>query len=431
MKTYIEPAREIPVTNEVDVIVAGGGPSGIGAALSSARLGLKTLLVEQAGDVGGVSTTGLMSHWTGKTQGGLYEEILDKSMPQGAPRRQTIDPEKLKTVYLSLLTEAGVIIRTYTFASEPIIEDDTVKGLIVESKSGREAFLSKVLIDCTGDGDIAAKSKVPYRTGREEDGKMQPMTLMFKVAGVKADEIKFHLPEAFEENPAVPLGGIQDLGKAHLKSPIGHVLLYRTARPDVITVNMTNSLDVDGTKAEDLTKAHIQCRQQIEPIVAFLREFVPGFENCYAISSASIVGVRETRHFEGEKRLEVEDILQARVFDDWAVTWAHFNLDVHNITGAGLDKTGCQAKFTQKRSYTIPYGCLVPKNVDGLLLAGRCISGSHLAHSSFRVMPICVNIGQAAGTAAYVAVKNGQRVRDIDVSELQKVLLQNGVREPE
>ena len=271
MKTYLEQAREIPVIHEVDVIVAGGGPAGVGAALSSARLGLKTMLVEQAGDVGGVATTGLMSHWTGKTRGGIYEEILDASMPGDGKWRQTIDPERLKTVLLSMLSEAGVIIRTYTFASEPIMEGNQVRGLIMESKSGREAVCSKVLIDCTGDGDVAAKSNVPYFTGREEDGKMQPMTLMFKVAGVKEEEIDFHLPGSFESNPSVPGGGIQDLGKANLESPIGHVLLYRTAQKGVITVNMTNSLDVDGTNAEDLAKAHIQCRLQMEPIVKFLR----------------------------------------------------------------------------------------------------------------------------------------------------------------
>lgn len=431
MNTYLEEARQLPITNEADVIVVGGGPAGIGAALSSARLGMKTLLVEQAGDVGGVATTGLMSHWTGDTAGGLYEEILEQSLQEGQKDRHTIDPEHLKTTLMSMLLKEHVIIRTYTFACRPIMEGNQVKGLITESKSGREALLAKVIIDCSGDGDIAAQAGVPYHKGRETDGKMQPVTLMFKVAGVHENNPDLVLPATFESNPETPLGPIQDLGKAHLKSPIGHVLLYPSTIPGVITVNMTNVLDIDGTNAEELSKAHYLCRQQMEPIRDFLRAFVPGFEDCYIISSASILGVRETRHFQGEQTLTAEDILQARVFDDWAVTHAHFAFDVHNISGRGLDETGCQAKFPQNKTYTIPYGCLVPKNINGLLLAGRNISGTHMAHSSYRVMPICVNLGQAAGTAAAIAIQNHQEVRNISVSKLQEILLQNGVLWPE
>jgi hypothetical protein len=190
---------------------------------------------------------------------------------------------------------------------------------------------------------------------------------------------------------------------------------------------MTNCIDVDGTSAEDLTKAAIVCRHQMHEIEKFLREYVPGFENCYIISSASSIGVRETRHFKGEKTITEKDILEARVFDDWAVTRANFNFDVHNISGSGLDATGAQKKFPQKKAYTIPYGCLVPQKIDGLLLAGRNISGTHMAHSNFRVMPICANMGQAAGIAASLCVKKGLEPRKLPVKELQKRLGELGV----
>jgi hypothetical protein len=190
---------------------------------------------------------------------------------------------------------------------------------------------------------------------------------------------------------------------------------------------MTNCIDVDGTNADDLTRATIVCRHQMHKIVDFLREFVPGFENCYPISSASIIGVRETRHFKGEKTLTSEDILEARVFDDWAVTRASFNFDVHNISGSGLDETGAQKKFPQKKGYTIPYGCFVPQKIDGLLLAGRNISGTHLAHSNYRVMPICANMGQSTGIAASLCVKKGIEPRQLQVKELQKRLMELGV----
>ena len=222
-------------------------------------------------------------------------------------------------------------------------------------------------------------------------------------------------------------GYIQDLGKQSIPYPAGHVLLYPSNIPGVITCNMTNVIEVDGTKSEDLTKATITSRRQIEPIVKFLREFVPGYENCYPISSASIIGVRETRHFEGEYTLTEEDILQAKIFDDWVVTKAHFNFDVHNISGSGLDETGVQKHFKQPQGYTIPYRCLVPINIDNLLLAGRNISGTHMAHSNYRVMPICANMGQAAGIASALAVKENIIPRHLDVKMIQEVLKENGV----
>lgn len=326
---------------------------------------------------------------------------------------------------LDMLDEAGVGLLLYTFASDSIVENDIIKGVIVESKSGREAIYAKIVIDASGDGDVAAKAGAPYIKGREEDGKMQPMTLMFKVAGVDTNLAVF--PGGFEDNIEIPKGLIQDLGRENIPQPAGHVLLYRTSLPGVVTCNMTNCIGVDGTKAEDLTHATYVCRRQIDPIVKFLRAFVPGFENCYPIASASIIGVRETRHFIGEYTLTKEDILEARVFEDWVVTKAHFNFDVHNISGSGLDETGTQKHFKQKNGYTIPFGCLVTKKIDNLLLAGRNISGTHLAHSNFRVMPICANIGQAAGIAAALCVKESLTPRKLEVKQIQEILKQQGV----
>ncbi len=189
---------------------------------------------------------------------------------------------------------------------------------------------------------------------------------------------------------------------------------------------MTNCIHIDGTRAEDLVKATVECRKQLDPIIRFLRDYVPGYENCFLLTSAPFLGIRETRHFKGLKTLTEKDIREARIFDDWAVTHASFNFDVHNTTGAGLDKTGEQATF-RPTFYTIPYGCLVPQVIDHLLLAGRNISGTHMAHSNYRAMPICVNTGQAAGTAAALCAQNDLSPRDLDVSLLQKHLLANRV----
>jgi hypothetical protein len=430
MKFYTEPSKQIPVKAQVDVLVVGGGPAGFSAAVNSARQGVKTMLIEQAGDVGGVATTGLMSHWTGKTAGGFYEEILERShdsapgFEHGHPR-QIINPERLKTILLQMLDEAGVELLLYTFASDVIVENDVIKGVIVESKSGREVVLAKVVIDASGDGDVAARAGAPFIKGREEDGKMQPMTLMFKVAGVDTSRGVF--PGGFEDNFPIPAGPIQDLGKANIPYPAGHVLLYRTSLPGIVTCNMTNCIGVDGTKAEDLTHANYVCRSQMDPIVKFLKRYVPGFENCYVISSASIIGVRETRHFIGEYILTKDDINDAKVFDDWVVTKAHFNFDVHNIAGAGLDETGVQKNFKQQKGYTIPFRCFVPKKIENLLLAGRNISGTHMAHSNYRVMPICVNMGQAVGIAAALCVKENIVPRKLNVMKIQEVLRLQGV----
>ena len=435
MKSIIEPETQIPVIEEVDVLVVGAGPAGVSAAICAAREGVRTLLIEQTGDVGGIATAGLMSHWTGKTEGGFYEEILRRSSEGhgdwdtadfNGGMRQVINPEHLKTVLLQMLDEAGVKLRLYTFSSTPIVENGKIKGVIIQSKAGRQAILAKIVIDTTGDGDIAAGAGVPYYKGRENDGKMQPMTIMFKVAGVDVERGVF--PGGFEETFPVPMGDIQTLGREHLPFPAGHVLLYKTTLPGVVTCNMTNCIGVDGTNPDDLMRATLICRSQMDPIVSFLREYVPGFEKCFLISSASLIGVRETRHFEGESRITEKDIQEARVFDDWAVTRASFNFDVHNLSGNGLDDTGMQKEFKQQKGYTIPYGCFVPLKIDGLLLAGRDISGTHMAHSNFRVMPICANMGQAAGVAAALCIKSDIQPRVLDVKLLQKRLIEQGVR---
>jgi hypothetical protein len=185
---------------------------------------------------------------------------------------------------------------------------------------------------------------------------------------------------------------------------------------------MTNAIDIDGTNADDLTRATLTCRRQMDDIVKYLREFVPGYENCFVLSSASLMGIRETRHFKGKYTLNEQDILEAKVFDDYVVKDAYFNFDVHNITGAGLDETGVQKQFSQEKGYTIPYRCLLPEVKENLLLCGRNISGTHMAHSNFRVMPICVGIGEAAGVAAYISVSQNRTLTDIDAKEIRKII---------
>lgn len=408
-----------------DVLVLGSGPAGFAAAYTAAKNGAKVILVEQGGDVGGISTSGLMSHWTGSCGSPLYWEILQRSADKNEGEHKGvitifIDPEKLKTLYMEMLSQAQVQLMLYTFAFDTICDGDKVLGATVLNKSGQTDIYAKVTIDATGDGDIAARAGAEFVLGRESDNKMQPATLMFKVGGVDYSRAVFL--GAFEDTYETEKGELQALGRQHIPYPAGHVLTMRTTLPGIVTCNMTNVLDIDGTNAEDLTRATLTCRQQMDDIVRFLREFVPGYENCFIVSSASLIGIRETRHFKGKYTITRDDIWQAKIFDDYVVKDAYFNFDVHNITGAGLDETGVQYEFTQKKGYTIPYGCLLPVKTENLLLCGRNISGTHMAHSNFRAMPICVGTGEAAGAAAAIAVRQNCAPSEVKPEEIRKII---------
>jgi hypothetical protein len=423
MRFYNEPSRDIPIIDHVEILVAGAGPAGFGAALTAARMGKKVLVIEQTGAVGGVATSGIMSHWTGYQAGGCFAELVEKARDCECPH--VINPEKMKMLMLEMLHEAGAEIQLYTFFSDVIMEGNRVVGVITESKSGREAILCDMLIDSTGDGDVAARAGVPYEKGRSADGGMQPMTIMFKLAGVDMDRAMFFW--GFEDTVQLPEGDLQTLGRRELPSPAGHVLIYPSSLPGTVTVNMTNSINVDGTNVRDLNRAEYECRKQIAVIADFIKRRVPGYESSYVCDSSNYIGVRETRRFCANYQLNENDIAEARVFDDWVVTKSRFFFDLHNVSGAGLDKDGAYKSFRQTNYYTIPLGCFIPQKVEGLLLNGRNISGTHKAHSSYRVMPICVNMGQAMGVVASLCINSSKKPQELDIEEVHEVLRSQNV----
>lgn len=426
---YKENEKELAVSASCDVLVCGGGPAGIGAAITAGRMGVKVMLVEALDCLGGMATSGMMSHWSGYSSSSMMTEIFERTREKcgllgyaeenGCDMNQ-IHHEAQKLVLEEMAKEAAVRVLYYTMVSGAVVENGRIRGVVVQNKSGRSVIEAKLVIDATGDGDVAAYAGVPYFKGREEDGKMQPCTLMFKIGGVDYSRAVF-LP-SFESTFQTEKGELQALAKKHLPFPAGHVLLYRQPTPGTVCCNMTNDIEIDGTSAESLTEGLRVCRSQIEPIIKFLKEYVPGYENCWLMSSGSLLGIRETRHFKGLKSLSAQHILEARHCNDWVVKKAFFNFDVHNLTGASLDKTGIQHGWKQPEPYTIPYGCLLPENVEGLLLSGRNISGSHLAHSNFRVMPICIAIGEAAGAAAAIAAAENIALRDVEVGKIQKIV---------
>ena len=418
--------HEIRIENEkkYDVIVVGSGPSGIAAAVMAGRLGAKTLIVESCGRVGGISTAGMMSHFTGTVGNAIYAEVLNRADEKNRYKKKEkkwIDPELLTLTYIEMLEEANVDILLYTTFCEAIVKENCLTSILCHNKGGFTLLHANAFVDATGDGDVAYRCGAAFVKGRESDGKMQPATLMFKIGGVDTERAVF--PGSFETRVPTEKGELQALASEHLPHPAGHVLLYPSTLPGIVTVNMTNVTEIDGTQAEDLTRAEIICRKQMPLIVEFLREYAPGYENCYIIGAASLIGIRETRHFKGIKTLTSEDCSEARQHEDAVVFGAHFDFDVHNISGAGLDKTGCQHGFKQTKGYTIPYGCLVPEKIDGLLLCGRNISGTHMAHSNFRAMPICMGIGEAAGAAAALAAASGLQPRFLSAEAVREQML--------
>lgn len=433
MNLYHEPGKDLPVTASVDVLVIGSGPAGFSAAVNCGRLGLDVMLIEQSGIIGGVAVSGLMSHWTGQTEGPFYEELLAKAASATKdyhyapgkilPHTHIIDTEKTELVMIGMLQDAHVKTLLYTFASAPIMDGEKVVGCIIENKQGRQVVYARIVIDASGDGDIAAKAGVPFHLGRESDGKMQPVTLMFRVGGVDMEHAIF--PGEFEDN----IQDIQTVGKKYFKDKnLGHVLLYPGAHPGEVTVNMTNCVGVNPLDAQEISEAEFVCRKQIPEIITFLRKFVPGYSRCYWLETAPILGVRESRHFEGEYTITAEDITSGKVFPDWIVTRAFFNFDIHGLDLPGLDPTGDQSSFNGKPKYTIPLRCFVPKKINGLLLAGRNISGTHVAHSNYRVMPICMNMGQGVAAVCAVALANGVEPRAASIEKVHAILKKQGVR---
>ena len=432
MEKYVENARELPIAAKVDVLIAGGGPAGLGAAVGAAKAGAdRILLLESANALGGMATMGMMSHWGGFTSGSEIRQIQERAAklldcPEGKPDRlAAIHHEALKSVLLEYLTELGVEIQFNTLVADAVTENGCVRGVITESKSGREAVMADVVIDCTGDGDVAARAGAEFTLGRSEDHLCQPMTLMFRIGGVDYSRAIF--PHSFESQVDVPAGEIQALGRENLPFPAGHVLLYQTPLPGEVCVNMTNAIHADGTDVRSLNQAEITCRKQIPKIIAFLRKYAPGYEHCYWVTFASNVGVRETRHFKTVQELSAEDILEGRLFPDWISTGNGFNFDIHHVNGAGLDPNGAQKTFRSKGFYSVPAGCCIPEKLDGLLLAGRCIGGSHKAHSNFRIMSVCFGIGQGAGVMAAKAVRTPCPVRKVDIKAVQQELIRQGI----
>jgi len=432
MKIIIEPERRIPVVREVDVVVVGGGPAGFITAVAAARNGARTLLIERYGFLGGMATSALVGPFGLRDRErpvveGIPKEFLDRLEAAGGALRSyegrweecAFDPEVFKYIADQMVEEAGAELLLHSFACNTVVEDNKIKAVIIENKSGRQAIVGKVFVDATGDGDIAALSGVPYEKGRKEDGLFQPMTLMYRLGNVKVESIWADEKPLSEKMKEARKRGEVPPYRVCFGSP------GSTIREGEISVNTTR-LYGDGTKVEDLTRAQVQGRKDVRKLVDFWRQHAPAYSQSHLIDTAPQVGVRETRRIIGEYVLTADDILNYRKFDD-VIALGNWPIDLHDPTG-GTKEADIAIHLKRDRAYQIPYRCLIPKEIDNLLVAGRCISTTREVNGSTRVMPICMALGQAAGTAAALAVRHKVSPRNLDVSILQKRLLEQGAK---
>ena len=410
--------RRTRVAGSFDVIVAGGGPAGVGAAISAARCGLSTLLVESNGFLGGTWTAGLISlmpRTQDESQGGIVREIVDNLKARnawGGWIDRCFDAETMKIVLERMARENSVELLYHTHCVDAIVEGSAVRGVIVENKSGRSAYLAKVVVDCTGDGDVAAHAGARFELGRASDGLTQPLTLIFKLSNVdfwqtQKDELLEMMREASRQT-GIPFE--MNFSHPYILMVPGH----RKAVCQMVHVRRRNAVD-----ARDLTEAEIEGRRLVDDAVRFFKEAVPALKDVELEQSGPRIGVRETRRVVGEYYLQKEDLINGAQFPDGVVNC--FNaMDIHEPDGYDM-------VFTAVKPYQIPYRCLVPKGVDNLLVAGRCISGSHEALAAYRMTAICTAMGQVAGNAAGLAVRNAVRVREIDTAQLVRILSEQGV----
>jgi len=420
-----EAPRETPVRRRVEVLVAGGGPAGVGAALAAAREGARTLLVERHGMLGGMWTAGLVNpFFESHRNGWLVSELVERLRARGAWRQwrfaYTFDPEAMKAELEAMMQQAGVELLYHTLCVDTVVEGGTARGAIIESKAGREAVLADVVVDCTGDGDVAARAGAPFELGRLADGLVQPMTLMFEIEGAAG----YDQPSAREL--------YDKMAEVLARRGLGYVLRFERVdyAPWIITlpggasaVQLTHVYRLNPLDPADLTAGTLDARRQAAEAVEILRH-VPGLEGARLARTAEHIGVRETRRILGRYQLWLEDLVAGRTFGDGVATCG-FGVDIHDpAPGSGIKPS----RGVAIKPYEIPYRCLVPREVEGMLVAGRCLSGTHEAQASYRVTGTCLATGQAAGLAAAWAVGQGVAPAAVEGKELREALRARGVR---
>lgn len=441
------------------VLVVGAGAAGINAAIAAARNGARTLLVEYHGFLGGISAT---LPWLGFHDQdyrpiikGLPLEIAQRLQAAGAASEFVLDPKcgsaisvdnhAWKCLAMELARDAGVELMLHTQVVDTLREGDRITGVVVEHKSGRQELHADVVIDCSGDGDVAARGGVAWEKGRTGDGLVQAPTLVFRlggldraafVAGCKDRENNYRewlapFPELWDKMmrridsmPVIVCGGFAGIverarqaGEFHV--PQTRIVGVKLHRPDQFMVVMTRVLGLDPTDVTSLTDAYAQIYTQIPELVSFFKKWVPGCRDAYLLEIAPMLGVRESRRIMGDYVLTGDDVVEGRQFDD-AIALGGYHIDIHRPSGTWVESRNVE-------TYDIPFRSLIARDVEGLLMAGKCLSATHEAVASTRIIPVCMAQGQAAGTAAALAVRQGVTPRELDRQLLRNTLIDQGV----
>lgn len=450
MKFYNEPAKQLPIHAEVDVLVVGSGPAGLGAAVTAARAGVSVLLLERYGCFGGViSQVGVEGfawyrHEGTVEAGGLafeFEKMSDMvggSSDEPQSTSKALDAEMFKYVCDKLVEDSNIRPLLHTTAVDAIIDNGLIKGIITESKSGRMVILAKRVIDCSGDADIAALAGTPF-TKREN---LSWVTPLFHARGVNVEKFKNYIYNDLKPTYSDWQGewGMTTNGKEDemfspfLVDPFNKAIEAGIIKPeenvsfggsfstisdngDVTQLNVVFMGDVDCTNVEDLTKAEIKGRESVLNAMRALKQFAPGFENASLRNFGMTIGTRESRQIEGHYYMTGDDTMNEGRFDDSIGIFPEF-----------VDGNGMLWIPTTGRYFQIPYRALLPKKIDNLLVAGRSISGDLMAHASFRNMACCVVTGQGAGAAAAVSIKDNVPTSKVDITKVQAELRRQNVR---
>lgn len=451
-------SKNIP-TEKAQVLVLGGGPAGLCAAIAAARTGAKTLLIEQGSFCGGMATAGLVAPFMtcydsgGNTMliRGLFREIVERLIAMGCAIHPSqvsalscftsyitaghihVTPfkaEALKLLADRMLQESGVQVLYHTKFVDTVTEDDRIRQVIVSKKEGLCAIEAQVVVDCTGDGDCAAASGVPYTMGNGE-GRIQPATMFFRIGNVDSKKVDADIEanwDKFYRKDGVNYRSMhwwvskaREAGDWSLnRVSIG---LFRGVEEDEWSINTSRIMGIDGTSSASLTYGEQVGREQADEIFAFMKKYIPGCENAKLLQTGSTLGIRETRHIHGMKKLTVEDVLQCHVPED-SVMIAANSVDIHGRFGPTSNE---YITIPEGKYYGISYGCLVPQGLSNLLVAGRCLSADSDASGAVRVMPPCMAMGQAAGTAAAMAACGSIDVRKLDVQALRAQLRKDDV----
>ena len=445
MQLVKEAARMVPILRQCDVLVVGSGPSGLAAALAAAREGVDTILVERYGCFGGnitqvpVESIAWYRHEGTVESHGIGTEFESRASEMGGTRQepqscsQALDADMFKYVADTMVTEAGIMPILHCFAVDTVMEGNAIKGIITESKSGRQAIIAKCVIDATGDADIACRCGAPFRKDPKEN--IQGLTTGFGCSGVNKDEfldyVKKH-PARLKDWAKETSGKENDLFSPYLSAPFKKARDAGEIPTDVLMggywssltdagestyMNMVYMRNYDPTDVFDLTSAEIEGRQQALWAIAALKKYTPGFENAKLRTFGMSVGARESRKIIGEYNLTGEDVRSEARFEDSIGIFPEF-LDAYFLVI--IPTTG--------RYFQVPYRIMVPKNVENLLVAGRCVAGDKISHAATRQMMCCSVTGQGAGVAAAVSVKNKVACRKVTITQVQNALKKQGVR---